>query len=115
MIYVNIEANMVKLKGTAADIAADVCIVLDALCDETGLPPEFVIAMLKDTFLNGRKRMQEEEDDDEPADRLKDMIQGLLLDAAKNTLAKGVKEDDEDERSKKTVQSPRRRSRRRLD
>ena len=110
MIYVNIEANMVKLKGTAADIAADVCIVLDALCDETGLPPEFVIAMIKDTFLNGRTGADEEDKDDNALDgALRDLVEGWLREAMK-----GVKEDDKDERSKETVQSPRRRNRRRL-
>ena len=119
MIYVNIpEERKIEVRGTIGDIVADICVVLDELCNESEIPPEFLLATLKDTFLHGRRLAHRDEDDEpegEEDDGLKYMISEILLDAVRNAAGKGVKEDDEDERSKETIQSPRRRSRRRLD
>lgn len=119
MIYVNIpDEGKVEVRGNIGDIIADMCVVLDELCNESEIPPELLLATLKDTFLYRRRlahRGEDNESEDEEDADLKYMISEMLLDAVRNAANKGVKEDAEDERSKKTVQSSRRRNRRRLD
>ena len=120
LIYVNIndKEQQLQIEGSVGMIVADICVVLKEICDG-GIEPEWLIGMLKDTFLDGMKQIQEKgegfgsdlecevECEGMSKDMLKDLIEKLI-----SGLGEGAEEDDKDERSKETLSGANRRYRR---
>ena len=111
MIYVNMDdpdRDMgIEYEGSYPTIMSDICMILFNICKEGDHAPEQVIEDLKNGFLEGCSKLEEDGDD------IDTLINEWLEEVSKK-IGKGVRADVKDERSKETIQSISRRARRRL-
>ena len=123
LIYVNVDTGNgqahLEVNGTLDVIIADVCTVLREVCKDGKLDPEFVIDVLKDTFLDGMAKAKAQEDGEpEQEEPDEEQIESLIKKLKLINKILGVEDNEvtedgiKDERSKEALPGTNRRYRR---
>ena len=124
LIHVDVDIDKgiahVEVKGTLDVIIADICSVLREVCKDGDIDPEWLIDILKATFLDGTKKVKEQEEDKDglkyeaeaDGDVIKEFLEKLILGAADKAMKEGAEDGIKDERSKEALPGTNRRYRR---